>query len=75
MAEKENSMATIYEENGFKDRKSYLIDLDDTHNIDEQIVSSMAEVLGESEDFDGLVTGLQDIEAGDGGMHGGWDGD
>lgn len=68
-------MATIYEEHGFDNRTAYLKDLADIHGIDEQIVFSMADALGMNEDFDGLVTGLQDIEAGDSGMHGGYDGD
>ena len=63
-------MATEYEELGFKNRKDYLNDLADTHGIDEAVVYSLASILGESEDFDGLVTSLEDIEVGIGGCYG-----
>ena len=68
-------MATIYEDHGFTGRKAYLVSLADDFAIDEDTVFSLASVLGKEEDFDGLVTSLEDIDAGDGGWHGGWDGD
>ena len=53
-------MKTVYEENGFKNRKEYLIDLADTYGVDKRQVFTLASMLGESEDFDGLVTSIQD---------------
>ena len=53
---------TIYQENGFENRKEYLEDLADTYGIDVQTVFTLASILGSSEDFDGLVTALEDLE-------------
>ena len=51
-------MTTIYEENGFKNRKDYLESLCDEYPRD--AVFMLADMLGPDEDFDGLVTGLED---------------
>jgi hypothetical protein len=51
----------VYEMNGYADRQDYLDDLADNMGIDRSIVSALADMLGETEDFDGLVTGLQDF--------------
>jgi hypothetical protein len=51
----------VYEMNGFADRQDYLDDLADNMGLDRSIVSALADMLGENEDFDGLVTSLQDI--------------
>ena len=52
---------TIYQENGFANREEYLAWLADDNDADlEDIVRPIAELLGPSEDFDGLVTMLQD---------------
>ena len=48
----------IYRKHGFKDRKAYLKYLGDEYNVDLDEVFAMAEVLGRSEDFDGLVSAL-----------------
>ena len=58
---------SIYQENGFENRKAYLIDLAETHGIDVQTVFALASILGSTEDFDGLVTALEDLEF-EGGM-------
>jgi hypothetical protein len=55
----------VYEMNGYADRQEYLDDLADNMGIDRSIVSALADMLGETEDFDGLVTSLEDF--------GGWD--
>jgi len=47
-----------YQLNGFKDRKAYLESL--CKEYDRFIVFSLASVLGPSEDFDGLITSLED---------------
>ena len=51
----------VYEMNGYTDRQDYLDDLADNMGLDRSIVSALADLLGETEDFDGLVTSLQDI--------------
>ena len=51
----------VYEMNGYADRQDYLDDLADNLGIDASIVSALADLLGETEDFDGLVTSLQDF--------------
>ena len=51
-----------YKANGFKDRMEYLESLADEYDTDIETVLFMAEVLGPSEDFDALVTSLQDGE-------------
>lgn len=51
----------IYQEHGFKDRNSYLNSLADDYGMDIYAVSSIAEILGENEDFDGLVTAMEDF--------------
>ena len=51
---------TIYQEQGFENRKDYLNSLADEFGVDRQTVYTMASMLGSSEDFDGLVTSLED---------------
>ena len=55
---------TIYQENGFETRKEYLLDLADNMGIDASIVFALADMLGSNEDFDGLVTSLEDYAMG-----------
>ena len=52
---------TVYEERGFKNRKEYLISLADDFCLDKEMVFMVADLLGGSEDFDGLVTELEDM--------------
>ena len=47
-----------YQLNGFKDRREYLESL--CEEYDRLIVYSLASILGASEDFDGLITSLED---------------
>lgn len=44
-----------------EERRQYLKDLAEEHDIDEDIVFMMADILGENEDNDGLITSLQDM--------------
>lgn len=55
---------TIYQEKGFEDREAYLNSLAEEYDIDSSEVIELAELLGPSEDFDGLVTSLQDYQGG-----------
>lgn len=52
----------VYQEYGYKDRQDYLENLAADYCIPLEIVEAMADVLTESEDFDGLVCALQDAE-------------
>lgn len=51
-----------YAEYGCSNRKDYLDSLADEYGVDNDSVYALADILGESEDFDGLVTSLEDIE-------------
>lgn len=52
----------IYIENGYESRKHYLECLSEDTGIPLSIVLELAELLGPNEDFDGLITALEDIE-------------
>ena len=47
----------VYQQNGFTSRQDYLNSLADEYG---DVVFDLADVLGETEDFDGLVTSLED---------------
>lgn len=51
---------TVYQENGFKNRKEYLRSLTDDYGVSYSTVVALANVLGPTEDFDGLLTSLED---------------
>jgi hypothetical protein len=53
-------MTYIYTNNGYADRAEYLDSLAEEYEIDIDVVLNLAEILGPNEDFDGLVTTLQD---------------
>ena len=53
----------IYQENGYADRDDYLNCLSEDYGVPIESVYSLAEMLGENEDFDGLVSALEDIES------------
>ena len=53
----------IYQENGYADRDDYLTCLSEDYGVTIEDVYSLAEMLGENEDFDGLVSALEDIES------------
>jgi hypothetical protein len=55
---------SIYQENGFESRREYLLDLADNMGMDASIVFALADMLGSNEDFDGLVTSLEDYAMG-----------
>ena len=48
---------SVYEQNGFADRQEYLDCLAEDYG---DMVYAIANLLGETEDFDGLVTTLED---------------
>jgi hypothetical protein len=57
----------VYAANGYKDREDYLNSLADDRGIERIVVDMIAGMLGENEDFDGLVTALDDFENFEGG--------
>jgi hypothetical protein len=52
----------IYQENGYKDRQDYLECIALDYGVPLEVVASLAEILGENEDWDGLVLALEDAE-------------
>lgn len=50
----------VYKENGYLNREEYLESLAEEYCVDLETVSSIADMLGETEDFDGLVMALED---------------
>jgi hypothetical protein len=55
---------SIYTDNGYKDRKDYLICLSEETGMSINTVLTLASLLGPNEDFDGLVTALEDAAEG-----------
>lgn len=50
----------IYRENGYADREDYLNSMAEDYGVPLDAVLTLAEVLGPDEDFDGLVSSLED---------------
>jgi len=57
-------MPTIYQDKGYKNRLEYLESLAEEYGVDISTVFALANVLGPEEDFDGLVSSLQDESEG-----------
>ena len=55
---------TIHTENGYKSRADYLRCMSEEYGVPLDVVLMAADLLGENEDFDGLVTALADYEGG-----------
>lgn len=51
---------SIYTEQGYENRTDYLKSLSEDYGVDYQLVVVAASMLGPNEDFDGLVTTIQD---------------
>lgn len=54
-------MSNVYTKNGYKNRKDYLKSLAKEYGVDYATVYELAMLLGESEDFDGLISALDDV--------------
>lgn len=54
-------MIDVYKEAGFEGRENYLNYLSDEYGVDIDIINALAELLGPSEDFDGLISSLDDF--------------
>ena len=52
----------IYQQNGYADRDNYLTCLSEDYGVSIEDMYSLAEMLGENEDFDGLICALEDVE-------------
>jgi hypothetical protein len=51
---------TVYEEHGYKNRKDYLKNLAEENGAEYETVLMLAQLLGPTEDFDGLVNMIED---------------
>ena len=51
---------SIYQENGFTNRTEYLQNLSFEYEVPLDVVEMFADMLGNNEDFDGLVSVIQD---------------
>ena len=54
---------SIYTDEGYKSRRDYLESLAEQNSVPVSEVFAMASILGRSEDFDGLVTSVEDRAA------------
>lgn len=53
---------SVYLKQGFKNRRDYLECMSEDYGVPLNVVYSLADMLGESEDFDGLISALEDAE-------------
>lgn len=61
MEETNHTDKNVYAQNGYRDRGDYLESLAGEYGTDMMVVGSIAEILGEAEDFDGLICALEDF--------------
>lgn len=54
----------IYEKNGYENRQDYIQSLSEDYGIEQETVQYLADILGHTEDFDGLISSLEDYEYG-----------
>lgn len=52
----------LYQERGYTDRLDYLKGIAEEHNVPLNVVVSVADLMGDGEDFDGLVSAVQDYQ-------------
>ena len=50
----------IYKDNGYRDRQAYLRSVAEDYGVSYEYVVQTAELLGPSEDFDGLISLISD---------------
>lgn len=55
-------MSNIYVQKGYKNRRDYLKSLAEDYGVSYLMVFSLANMLGENEDFDGLISELEDMD-------------
>ena len=51
----------VYVLNGYRDRKDYLESMAEEYGVSDEKVALLADILGPDEDFDGLVSTLEDL--------------
>ena len=51
----------VYVLNGYRDRKDYLQSMAEEYGVSDEKVALLADILGPDEDFDGLVSSLEDL--------------
>lgn len=52
---------TVYQEEGYENRRAYLKSLAEEYGVSFQKVAAIASILGPDEDFDALVTEVEDL--------------
>ena len=52
---------SVYEDHGYEDREHYLESVAEDHGVSLDAVWALANLLGPGEDFDGMVTLVQDL--------------
>ena len=57
----DNGKPDVYRQKGYKDRYEYLDSLAEEYGVSKMVVYSLADLLGPSEDFDGLINALEDM--------------
>lgn len=56
-------MKDIYQEHNCADREAYLKMLSKQYGVDLSIIEALTDVLGPNEDFDGLISELENISS------------
>lgn len=56
------SNENVYTSAGYKDREDYLRCMADDFSVGYDVVEALASTLGPNEDFDGLISSLEDME-------------
>ena len=57
----ERDKLDIYKRNGYKNRSNYLQMLAEDYDVPLDVVEELADLLGPSEDFDGLIAEMEDL--------------
>lgn len=57
-----STQQTIYQQKGFADRRAYLLALAEENGLKPEMVFQAAQLLGQNEDFDGLLSMLNDFK-------------
>jgi hypothetical protein len=52
---------SIYMQNGYRDREDYLSCMAEDYDVRLETVKYLADLLGPNEDFDGLISALEDV--------------
>lgn len=59
----DDNVENVYQEHGYEDRFDYLRALSDQYNVDYDMVIELSNMLGESEDFDSLISAVGEAES------------